>query len=327
VRQDTPVPTLPLFDPAPAKPFRPHAIRAPGGYETWRFAAHDPANQIWITANFDRGFACREYIRRYLRYRRWPTRFPPPLPKDYLGIRGWIRLRDWQTSWSAQIDPAMFVDLDDGGIEMGPNRFFHSVAGGMNVRSSGINLVFNPRHPQEPLESNTTPAYPEKGETHRWIIPDGLCDVTGTIQIGETKLAFAGTGVRDQQYGTSPRLRGSFGGYLIVKDKALIFQTTDPTHVVTTDATSLKIESEAAPRTHRHRSMWGLSYPHELKLKGEALLWNPKIIQSNPSSARVEYDADWQGERAVAMCEVAAPHRIGWPIVGSLIELAANRTR
>jgi hypothetical protein len=321
------VPTLPLFDPCSGSGSILHAIKAPGGYETWRFAAHDLQNQIWITASFHRGFVCHNYIRRYLRYRRWPTRFAPPLPQDYLGVRVWIRIRDRWISSSVKIDPAMFLALGDDGIQIGPDRFFRRVAGETHVRSSGIDLVFRPRHCQAPLESDTTPSHPAKGETHRWLIAGGLCDVKGTISIGETKLPFAGTGVCDQQYGTAPPPDGSFGGHLILKDRAMIFRASDQLHVATAEATSLTIESGAAPRPHRRHSMWGLSYPRELKLKNEVLLWNPQVIESNPLRARVTYQADWRGERTVAVCEVAATHRIGWPIVGKLIELAADRAR
>jgi len=221
----------------------------------------------------------------------------------------------------------MCVGLGGGGIQMGRNGFIHHIGGGVRVRLSGIDLVFSPRCFQGALELDTTQAHPEKGEIHQWILPGGLCDVNGTIEIGETKLAFAGTGMRDQQYGTAPLLHGCFGGHLILKDKALIFRATDRIHVVTAEATSLKIGSEAAPRSHQVHSMWGLSCPRELKLTDKVLLWNPKIVDSKVLRAEVVYEADWQGERAVAMCEIDAGPRLGWPIVGSLMELGTGRAR
>src|SRR5690348_4702187 len=61
-----------------------HRVAAPGGYECWHFDAEDHTGDVRLVADFWQGFAFHpQYLRRYRRYVRRPTRVAPPLPAEY----------------------------------------------------------------------------------------------------------------------------------------------------------------------------------------------------------------------------------------------------
>src|SRR5215204_5571773 len=77
------MPTLPLFTPA-SVPDAWHQVHAPGGYEWWYFDAEDTVNDRQIVGILLDGFIFHSgYLRQYAKYRRWPTRVAPPLPRHY----------------------------------------------------------------------------------------------------------------------------------------------------------------------------------------------------------------------------------------------------
>src|SRR5687768_256987 len=74
---------IPLFDTtAPAHAW--HDVRAPGGYEQWRFDVHDAAPDRHIICRFVTGDPLdANYVRAVERYRRRPIATPPPIPQNY----------------------------------------------------------------------------------------------------------------------------------------------------------------------------------------------------------------------------------------------------
>src|ERR1700679_4169113 len=76
--------TLRLFDPSPAHPDGSHHMAAPGGYESWRFYAHDPSQNLRLVFGFHHGYCLHpDYVRRFTTYRLRPTRHAPPVPAFY----------------------------------------------------------------------------------------------------------------------------------------------------------------------------------------------------------------------------------------------------
>jgi hypothetical protein len=77
------MPTLPLYTPADV-PDASHRVLAPGGYETWHFDAESATGDVRLVAVLGAGSPLdAAYLRRYLQYRRRPTRRPPPVPPDF----------------------------------------------------------------------------------------------------------------------------------------------------------------------------------------------------------------------------------------------------
>lgn len=61
-----------------------HRVTAPGGYEWWHFDAQDSTGSVLVVADFHAGFVFHpQYLRRFDRYQRKPTRHSPPSPMEY----------------------------------------------------------------------------------------------------------------------------------------------------------------------------------------------------------------------------------------------------
>src|SRR5688572_31989867 len=80
------MPTLPLMTPTPLADAS-RKITAPGGYESWRFDASSDDGKLHLVAGLHLGHQLDAgYLRRYLRYRRRPTRVAPPQPWEYCAV-------------------------------------------------------------------------------------------------------------------------------------------------------------------------------------------------------------------------------------------------
>lgn len=302
------MPTLPLFDSSLAAVDAPHRVKAPGGYEVWRFAAHDPASQTWITASFQFGFPSPQYLRRYLRYRVAPTRFAPPLPEEYPVISIAIYSHNRFYTSTVRFKPAEFIAAELG-IHFGSYGFVREKNDTIHVRAPDMDLSFRALFSQKPFELSLLPR-------HRCVLTDGLCAVSGTIQVGQTKIALAGKGFHDQQYGTEPMHGDSFRGHLFLKDKAIAFNKTEQMHVATFGTDSLPVAAEVLAQSKRRHTIWGHSYPRTIKFKDGLTLMHPRIINSRPIVAHVVYEAALSGEKGCALCEIGAARRLGWSILG-----------
>src|SRR5687767_5497676 len=77
------MPAIPLYT-DPSYPDASHAVRAPGGYEWWTFDAEDAAGDTQLFVTLVEGHETDPgYLRAYARFRRRPTRVPPPVPRGY----------------------------------------------------------------------------------------------------------------------------------------------------------------------------------------------------------------------------------------------------
>ncbi len=82
------MPSISLFT-HPVVPEASHDVRAPGGYERWRFIALDQATGCLLIATFSDGDVNdEEYRRRVRKFFAHPTRTMPPSPRDFASI-GW----------------------------------------------------------------------------------------------------------------------------------------------------------------------------------------------------------------------------------------------
>lgn len=109
------MPTIPLYD-SPSNPDAWHRIRAPGGYEWWRLSALSPneAVGVWVDL-YDGDPRSAAYLAAYDRYRRRPTRVPPPVPRDYPRVRAGFRDETGQESGvDATYPPGSLVASEDG---------------------------------------------------------------------------------------------------------------------------------------------------------------------------------------------------------------------
>ena len=73
------------------------------------------------------------------------------------------------------------------------------------------------------------------------------------------------------------------------------------------------------------RTVLRLAYPDHIEFDDVLSLSSPRVIDSAPFYLRILYDANWRGRRGTAVCEVAYPHRLRWPILGRMIEMSIHR--
>ena len=234
------MPTLPMFD-HPADPDAWHHVTAPGGYEWWYFDAEDVTGQFQLVAILLEGFVFHPgYLRRYARYLRRPTRTPPPVAGEY-PCAYFVLYEDGKVAgqFMTQVGPSDFsAAADRPDVRVGPNRFRRADDGTLRLSLAGTpwrltwqgpkllggqelsaELTFRPRTPPGAME-RTFLSRRLAGAEHRWVIADPLCDVTGTIVLGEKgagdggivsgggaggrRIEFAGRGYHDHNYGTAP---------------------------------------------------------------------------------------------------------------------------
>ena len=325
--QDSPV-TLPLLSRS-ASADAAHDVIAPGGYEWWHFVACDTSNDRQIVTTFYCGCVLeRMYLRAYERYLRRPTRRRPPLPDDFAAVHFSL--------YEKQVLRARFTTHCGSGqacfssqrprVEIGGSRFHLDDAGKFELALRGTPFVQtrwggNQRHPQticaellfSPRGSAGRAAralVAAQGE-HHWVLHCNAYEVRGSIEfiggdLNRIHLHFAGTGLHDHQYGTSPLTRGVglwVRGHVLADDHVCAFQSL-AAQGNANNAQCLGVGvDDVEPKQHvvQHR---GLEYPRELLVGDELQLRSPRLIESSAHSMRFLYDANWRQRRGVSICDI-----------------------
>jgi carotenoid 1,2-hydratase len=272
------MPVLPLYQ-TPAHPDAWHRVTAPGGYESWHFDAEDATGRFQFVATFFEGSHFDpEYLRRYARYRRAPTRHRPPLPAEHPWVyfavyeegrvlaRSLTQFRPDEFSASAQRPE----------VRLGPNGFATDANGGLRLRLEGspgrpgggrprlqdglrltAELEFRALLAGSPQE-RVFVARALSGADHRWVIANPLCEVKGTVQLeaeggsrngspGRT-IEFAGRGYHDHHFGTAPVGPGLLqwvSGRVLAERSVMTFQIARPRDPAMSDEVRL-VEADAA---------------------------------------------------------------------------------
>jgi hypothetical protein len=307
------VPTLPLFDDRVTTADGAHRVRAPGGYESWRFAAYDFSSQTAVSVCFSQGSPSRTYLRRYLRFRARPTRHAPPLPQEYPAVSVSIYSHGRFTTSTLRFQASDFAA--DPGVRVGPHRFYRDGDGSIHMAAPGIDLMFRPLCSREPIEQSVGPA----DTTHRWKFVDGLCECRGVVDVGQGKVKFAGQGVHDQVFGDAPNLCSTVCGQGFFKDRALVLHQsqTDALHIASLGRDSISIESDRAAHASRALTGWGISHPRTVTLSNGVVIDRARVLRSDFYGASVMYHCEWFGETGVVFCEIGELRRMAWTAFGA----------
>lgn len=301
------MPTIPLYSRA-AAPDGCHQVTSPGGYEWWHFEARSVSDDRWISARLSSGLPFdRRYVRRYLRYRRHPTRVLPPRPDQFLEARLEVFHGD-----ELKTRVVTRHDASDwrGGVLVMPR----------------LNLRFRPRG------GGTLGAIAERqfmpqsfvGGAHRWIIGGALCDVEGQLDSRD----FRGFGYQDHQYGTDLPARDAkcwFHGQALGDDGnwCVAFHRVQPCDWRAHAEVRL-IESDesgaASERDVQCMEMDGsratrflLTYPTTVRVGDVMNLSRGRAIASSFVDVQVMYDAEHRGKEGKAVCTMIYPQRLRWP--------------
>ena len=178
---------------------------------------------------------------------------------------------------------------------------------------------------------------------HHWVIANPLCEVEGCIRLSSgdgrktREIPFRGRGYHDHRYGTAPigvgLRRWTWGRVLLDDDRALAFHYAEPqdpglsneAHLVEVSPVGLReIPVGEVQAEWSEQSAARLHYPRGLRFKptdgDEVDLTNPRVLDSSPFSLRLLYSAIVGPRAGTALCEVAYPHRLRWPVLGRVIE-------
>jgi len=359
------VPTVPLYNPAPAHPDGWHAVTSPGGYEWWYFDAEDDTGNLQIVAIFLEGFVFHPgYLRRYDRYLKRPTRRRPPLPGQYpcayfvVYERGKI-----VAQFMTQVPPGEFrAAADAADVRVGPSTLVTTADGGYRLRMRGVPWTLSATGPKtlegqrleadlkftralhHPPQERTflSPAM-TNGATHQWVIAAPLCAVDGKVTLttgpGEQRvIPFRGRGYHDHNFGTAPigpGLRRWIWGRVLSDDRVLTFHHAQPrdqslppeTHLIEADVSGTReVDVPQVDAEWTGLTPLGLRYPKRLEMGGVLLLEDPQVVDLAPFYLRLTYRATVRGHQGRAFCEVAYPQRLRWPVLGRMIEMSIHRT-
>jgi hypothetical protein len=258
------MPTLPLYTP-PAVPDACHRVIAPGGYEWWHFDAESASGDVTVVARIGVGFLFPpHYLRRYRRYRRRPTRHPPPVPAEYPAVQCLV-FEGGQLVADAAVHfrPQEFAASErQAEVRVGSNAFVRESNGLLRLRlrcagSAGltagaltVDLDLRPSLPHRPHEI----ALGANADPHHWIVADPLCDAEvrivgpGPEGIAGKEIRFTGRGYHDHAYGVEPfavRPVQWVRGRILLHDRALSFQIAGSLNPGDLPQTFL-VESDAA---------------------------------------------------------------------------------
>jgi carotenoid 1,2-hydratase len=359
------MPTLPLYLPSRKSRDATHRVTAPGGYEWWYFDAEDPATDTQIVAILLDGFVFHpEYLRRCAAYHRAPTRNAPPVPSDYpcayfIVYRAGKILAQFMSQYSpgsfqsSTASPQVNVGLNTMSCEDSKNYQLHLEGSPWHLTWQGPkrpdggklsgDFTFSPALPHDPHEREFL-SHRMTGADHRWIIAAPLCKTTGTIRYtpsaggAEEVIPFSGRGYHDHNFGSGPigpGLRRWMWGRVLLESRVLTFHLAAPrdrslppeTHLIDANLESFQ------ERTDQHweypidrRGGSGLGYPSTLQYGNQLTLSEPRVIDSTPFYLRLIYRAAIPGQPATnALCEIAYPHRLRWPVLGRMIEMSIHR--
>lgn len=351
------MPTLSLYDhPAHADAW--HRVRSPGGYEWWYFDAEDTAADIQAVVILFEGFIFHsEYLRRWGRYARNPTRHAPPLPSEYPCAYAAVYEKGKLLAQSMTQYPAadFSASADRPDLRIGPNAMTLAADGSYRVQTAAtpweltwqgpklrvgdtlsVDLQFRPRGAGSPEREFFSRKL--AGADHRWVIAAPLCEMSGTIHFAGRDIRIAGAGYHDHNFGTGPigpGLHRWIWGRMLLDDRAVTFHFArakdrslpDEIHLIEASgdgAVELPVKKASADWAGRSRE-W-LNYPKSVRFDDLLALENPRIVDSSPFYMRLIYDARWRGKKGTSFCEIAYPHRLRWPVLGRMIEMSINKT-
>jgi hypothetical protein len=291
------MPLVPLYDESSST--QSHNVRAPGGYETWRFCTYDAKQDLFLRISLWNGYLLdSDYVKAYRRYCKTPTRVAPPLPGDY----------------SCQ----EIIQCYRGGLhgELGRIPAIRSFP---NLSPAGLEFALYMRKVDVlPLASSPPLHLTTLNSSHHWQFSNPLAQIRVEFERDWHSLhdfATDSLGFCDHRYGTSPINSDYFiDGCAFFPSGIFLFQATQTTSWIvhlTQSATTLIDQPLSFEPSRRH--FWRDAHPKTMALGDSATLSSPRLIDAEFFRLRVSYDAKTGNESGRAFCEVYT--RMTWPLM------------
>jgi hypothetical protein len=314
------MPVIELFDAA-------GHVAAPGAYEWWQFAAHDPQTQFRIDLQIHHGLAFHpQYLNRYLAYLRSPTIHRPPVPADYPCVRCSVFQKEKCLSHATVQFPrdSLKFETAKNEIKLGPVRLSLARQVELSVSSGPLpmtgRLIFQPISNLQPIEIVTGQNY--------WHLYRPSCQVTADLRLAEQSVQFAGLGYLDHSHGAAPLALGLsrwMRGRAITPRGIVAFQVAtsqstgwhSPTLVICDETGTQAFNELNFQIGEEKQTMRGLAYPSSMSFGESFLVRRPRVVHSSPASLNLICDAYLDGEQCQAVIDVEYPRRLigifaGW---------------
>ena len=304
---------LRLFDPSPAHPDGSHHMAAPGGYESWRFYAHDPSQNLRLVFGFHHGYCLHpDYVRRFTTYRRRPTRHAPPVPAFYpcLTVSIYEGLQPLASS-TIQYPPGSFLSADCS-LSLKANRL-NFCASEITAEIPSAKTTFELAFPISTEKVFPPPA--ANGIEHHWRYAAPICNVRADIRLPNQTISFQGVGQYNYYYGSGPPGSSAnrwMRGQIVFPKAAINFLAADDRAIVfAADESGIReIDDSAISAQWDRQSLWSPPYATSLDFGRWLVLRNPRIANSSPASLAIVYDAYIDGQQSPAWVEIDYPNRL-----------------
>lgn len=336
-----------------------HAVRSPGGYESWYFDAEDDAQGVHVVAILMEGSVSHpEYLREYFRYLRRPTHGRTPVARDY-PCASFAVYENGKLAhqFMTQVKPEAFsASAERVEVTVGENTL-RSNDGALRLEMAGTPWVLTRRGPKlladqrlvgtlafrpllsHPAMERVFPSRRMTGAAHRRVIATPMCKTEGAIEFRRgaevlRSIPINGRGYHDHHYGTGPLgpgLKRWMRGRMFADGRVWTFQLAEgrggrrEVHLIVGDEASLREVNVTRVEAEWGASSLGLKYPTRLAFGGDLVLERPRLIDVSPFYVRLIYAGNSRGATGTAFCEVAYPHRLRWPVLGRMIEMSIRR--
>jgi hypothetical protein len=281
---------------------------SPGGYESWRFDAFDPTQNLRISIGFHDGYVLHpDYVRWFNAYRRRPTRNKPPIPSEYPCLVVSARRGDETLVNSIIAFPPSSLQFVGSGLSLLSNRV--EFCGGKRSIRVGQPIA---------LEVNVAPTLPLTFERrigveveHHWLCAP-LCGVSGAMQIGSRKVTLEGYGQENHLYGSGPPTttakRWMRGQILFPRAAVNFLAADDETLVILSDESGVRqVDDSRMVANWDLHTAWSLWYPSSIDFGRWLTLRNPRILFATPGNLELTYDAYVDGQQTTAWIEIDYP--------------------
>jgi hypothetical protein len=334
------MPTLALYT-QPDHADAPHHVHAPGGYEWWHFLAEDRASDRRFVASFYDGYPFHPtYLSRYERYISNPTRFAPPIPRDYPAVAFSFYEGEKSIVQLLVLPEAREFALSRDGFSMAVGQCEMTIefGGAIALRFRGVpwqrgsagptlledqtftgDFVFAPRWQADVAQHSFASEAGAAGKQH-WLIARPSCDVRGELHLYGQRmvqpmdLQFTGLGFHDHYFAAGPLMldiRRWIGATMVDEDRTMVFRVEDEDGVAPIETLVIEL-SRSGHRildASEMRIEWA-GIPRAVRF-GEDTQWtNPRVLQRNLVEAHMLYDVQSRQGRESVLCEMFAPGKL-----------------
>lgn len=212
------MPILPMHLPADAVPAgASHRVTSPGGYEQWWFELGGSGDVRAVVVLFDGCPLHPNYVRRYRRYRRWPTRARPPVAAEYPAVGAALIENDRIIARFLDHLPAGACEAscDRLDLRIGPHHATREPDGHIRLAFAAAGRTLRGELALRPLLDEPSRFVPLAehdpfGGTHYRLSARPAFELSGQLSVRsavggpERRIDMNGRGCHDHRFGTAP---------------------------------------------------------------------------------------------------------------------------